>query len=379
MVGDVVFHLGDCKTGSTSIQRVLAQKAWQADGISMLYSTGGNHIPTAKTLTQKKEFKFRGLRFGQLNRHLTKSRADYAVVSAEHFEFTDPSVLSDAVQTYLPKFAGKIRYIAYVRPHAERLMSSFAEQSKNGQIHHSVEDLHRLYQENGRLFYTPRFEKWRRVFGDMFTVRPMIRDRLYKQDVVTDFFHYLLEGKPFKITNDTAANVSLSLEDLVMIREMRRHIRKNSTGLGKPLQVFGRHFGRVLASQRAVEGTKLRLHKALAEDVVQVYREDAIALDAGFFEGTPMSDMLETAVTKAINKPQSFLARDHYNAREMRRILAVADMMQRLMEADPRFFTQAAKGPKQRVGILGQKPQLPWWWRLHKFVPESILNGFSGR
>ena len=50
MVEEIVFHLGDCKTGTTSIQAVLARGAWTLDGQAgrgIVYPAQVNHIPLA--------------------------------------------------------------------------------------------------------------------------------------------------------------------------------------------------------------------------------------------------------------------------------------------------------------------------------------------
>lgn len=342
MVNDVVFHLGNSKTGSTSIQQILANKEWEAGGISLLYTARINHIPLAKTLSVPEIFNLRRPKFTELNDSLIKSDANYAVISAEHFEFCDPAILQETIKFYLPEFADRIRLIAYVRPHADRLMSSFAERMKKGEFFRTIDALHERMQKGGILFYSPRLEKWRDVFSDRFTVRPMIRDQLYKQDVVEDFFNYLFEGAPFRITGDTNANTSLSLEDLALMREMQRRIRAHNPDLTDLQRTLGWNFSPMLTANSA-PGVKPWLHKELAKNVVETYRDDAARLDAEFFDGTPMSDALNGAVDKARDAPQSVLAKDHYNDREIQHINAFADLVLRFMETTPNAFRKAMR------------------------------------
>ena len=353
MVNDIIFHIGDHKTGSTSIQLTLAKKAWKAEGegASVLYPANVHHNALASTVFNPKHAKFRKKRFSELNKRLLASNDDYAVVSAEHFEFCDPVVLKRIIKNQLPKFADKIRLIAYVRPHADRLASTFAERVKIGGYYGTIEDMHVRFQKTGFLTYTPRFEKWREVFGDQFTLRPMIRNQLHKEDVVEDFFHYLLEGKPFTITGDTGANASLSIEELSIVHEIHKRIRKSNSKLFEQQQSFGWHFASILAEHSIEKGTKPQLYKALAKDVVRVYRKDAEQLDAAFFDGTPMTDALNGAVDKAVSRTQSLLAEDYCGTAELHRIHAFGDLLQRIMEADPQFFTYSMRPPEQREGM----------------------------
>ena len=64
MVQQLVFHIGDCKTGTTSVQAVLAQDAWK--GGSLCYPARVNHIPVAKTLTAESERPFEAKRFSSV-------------------------------------------------------------------------------------------------------------------------------------------------------------------------------------------------------------------------------------------------------------------------------------------------------------------------
>ncbi|WP_158971832.1 hypothetical protein [Chachezhania sediminis] len=354
MIEELVFHLGDCKTGTTSLQLTLAENGWEAPGRSIAYTAKVNHIPLAKTLTVEREKRFAKPRWTGVRRAFHASEAQQGVISAEHFEFVAPEALDAALKQYMPRLAKTARLIAYVRPHADRLVSTFSERVKKGNFSGQMEDMHRRLKAQGMLYYTPRFEKWRQVFGDRFTLHPMVRDQLYKGDVVEDFFHYLFRSEDFRITRSDATNSSLSLEDLAMMREIQERIASNNPGINPAQQALGWNIAPMLAGLEATTRTKLALHRHLAERVAETYADDAAALDAAFFEGTPMSDALAAAAGKAIAEPQSVLASDHFSADEVRRLHAIADFLTRIMEADPRYFTRAARPPEHR-----NKPIVP--------------------
>ena len=321
MVKEIVIHLGDCKTGTTSIQAVLAAEAWETDLGDITYTARFNHIPLAKSLSTASEIPHQEARFSKLREALDESDAAFGVISAEHFEFVDPSLVMAALEQHLPEYLDRVRLVAYERPHADRLVSTFAERSKKGSFQKPLAAMHDKLIEDGLLFYTPRFEKWRDLFGARFTLRAFARDQLYQGDVVQDFFHYLLGGKEFRLTMPSDQNNSLSVEDIAMMRSLHWHLRKMDGDYRQIQHAFGWYMSDLLgAAPYPGGGTKPRLHKALADRVVDTYRADAAALDAAFFDGTPMSDALAVAPEKAVDKPQSFQARAHFKAREMRQL-----------------------------------------------------------
>jgi hypothetical protein len=358
MVKEIVIHLGDCKTGTTSIQAVLAAGAWELPGGDaggdIVYPARFNHIPLAKTLSVGDEKKFQTKRFAKVCRAFDESDATHGVISAEHFEFVDPALLKAAIEQHLPDYADRVRLVAYVRPHADRLVSTFAERSKKGSFMKSLEAMHDKLIADGLLFYTPRFEKWRAAFGDRFTLRPFVRDQLYQGDVVQDFFRHVVGGDGFTITRPSDQNNSLSVEDIAMMRALHRHLRKLGGDYRQLQHAFGWYMSDLLgAVPYPGGGTRPRLHKTLADQVVEVYREDAAALDAMFFEGTTMADALAAAPSKAVKKPQSFQARSHFAAPALRQIEVWAQLLHRMMAADPAHFAWAVRTPETRSVLPG--------------------------
>lgn len=351
MVREIVFHLGDCKTGTTAIQSVLASGKIECEK-SICYPTRFNHIPLARTLSDPQERPFQKKRFAKLRRAFDQSDADIGVVSAEHFEFVDPDEIKRAIDQYLPEYADKIRLIAYVRPHAERLVSTFAERSKKGQTKKTMEFMHeRLLAEN-RLFYTPRFSRLLELFGDQFTLRPFIRSHLQDGDVVTDFLHMVFRGSAFKLPTPTKSNESLSVRDIALMRYLQNKIQnlsKDKANARDAQRALGWYMSELLASLRQEDAERPRLYRELAEKMVDTYAGDAALLDDLFFEGTPMSDALEQAPQKALDHPQSFRAVDHLTEAELRQTDAWAVLMARMIDADSQHFAWALRPEEQRA------------------------------
>lgn len=366
MVRELVFHLGDCKTGSTSIQTVLARGGWHSTERSLFYPAMFNHIPLAKTLTQKAGGDDR--QWAQVARRLSRDKADVGVISAEHFEFVDPGKLARQLERHFGAWEGRIRLISYVRPHAERFLSTFAERSKLGGRGKSMEQVLNQVERDGRFHYLPRVTRWRETFGGAFTVRPFLRDRLKDGDVVRDFFDYVFEGREVGFTDVTDQNESLSVEDLTILREIHRKLKvKKDPEMRNAQEVLGRNLARFLTASAAPNPTRLRLHRALAERIAGIYAEDARAMDATFFEGTPMTDRLGHAVRTAVAEPVSLDPADYHAASTLRLVDAWAGFTGHVMKADPGHFTWACrptefrrdKSPEARVQPkpAGQTPE----------------------
>lgn len=336
MVQDIVFHLGDCKTGTTSIQTVLARGTWEAEGRTLLYSAPFNHIPLAKSL--RKRGIAQNPQVDGLVAALQASDADLAVISAEHFEFVPPKLLHDLVEGPLAPWRDRVRLIAYVRPHAERFLSAFAEGAKKGGLTGDLAATHQALLARRLLFYAPRFAALRDLFGDRFTLRPFLRDQLKDGDVVADFFDFALRGAPVRFTGEAAQNESLSVEDLVLVRLMQAEFRRYGADIREPGKAFGRNFSAILAAAPAQRATKLQLHRALADELAATYADDAAAVDAQFFDAPLLSARLDLARAGALDAPQSLDPEEYHDPGTLRFARANAALYARLMAHDPEGF-----------------------------------------
>ncbi|GGA29644.1 hypothetical protein [Neptunicoccus cionae] len=322
MVKQLVIHLGDRKTGSTAIQDALVAGAIQSPDASIFYPTGNNHIPLAKTLSVKALASQRDQRFGKLAKRIHRSDADIAVISAEHFESVDPAALQEALKEFFPDLLGRVRLLAYVRPHGDRLVSNYAEAIKLGHFDGDLDAYHAMRLEKRPLQYTPRFNRWRETFGSSFTLRPFVRGALVNGDIVADFAEFLLGDTPHQLADSPQSNPSMSLEDLAMMRLLQSRIAAvpNSTKFQVSL---GKTLGTLLAEapEQPANHTKLALHADLAEAVQEAYLADAQALDQAFFAPeTPMKDALLAARSKAVKAPQSIAAEDHLSPEAIRMV-----------------------------------------------------------
>ena len=378
MVDSLVFHIGDHKTGTTSLQYTLAQKSWSCDSVPLCYPSSFNHNPLMGSLRQPAQYKSRPKRFSKLLKDMNQARGGVGVVSAEALENVPPAILRETLESHMPQYAATARVIAYVRPHAERIVSSWAEQVKLGLFTDSLEDFHEHSRATGRFYYHQRFTAWRNIFGDRFTLRPMIRDQLYKDSVVQDFLRYALQTDDFTV-NEIQSNESMSLQDMALMK-MLSAVFQDTQGHAKIQANIGRIMDRILSSlPPRARNTKPKMTKSLIPEVIATYQQDAQKLDADFFEGAPMWTALQNAPQKAVERSASIDPNAHFSPDEQRTIRALAQLITELSASDKAGLRQylqeqvkdgfASAGPKKRRKKQGKRRKKP-----NRFNEDDLLD-----
>ena len=345
MIKELIIHLGDRKTGSTSIQAALASKSWCCASADLIYPSRSNHNSLANAIRGEATGLSLSQRGKLLRRRLLGSDAEFGVISAELFEIVSPRDLSTFLGNYLPELLPRVRLIAYIRPHAERLLSTFAERLKIGERYSSPAQLHRDFLSKNLLKYAPRMRQWRNAFGDKIMFKPFIRAMFNEQDVVSDFFSFLFRDHHFTLDgNFRPRNQSLCLEDLVMLRMVHSILRQRfgSELNNSTLKVFGRRMAITLASS-AASGTKPQLHRSLVEDIVSAYSDDAIAVDQEFFTGSPMFSALQQYREKCIEEEQSLNVKDYYSQEAIRHMTCWAEFIGQIMASNQKQFLDNPK------------------------------------
>jgi len=350
MINELIIHLGDTKTGSTSIQKTLIGKGCVSPGKSILYPTKNHHLGLAKTLSTKRRFSERHERFNRIYEAFQNSDADYGIVSAEHFQFVEPEALSEAVETYWPDLAGSLRLVAYVRPHADKMLSAFSERIKLGSRLLSLNSFFDTLSDSDGLDYTPRFEKWRATFGDRFELRPFVRDELYHNDVVSDFYRVVLGSEDFAIKSPVEANPSLTVSQLSLLREVHKGVNiKLGSATGPRMREVRGSLGRLVTDHiqstgLGQDGEKLRMPAALAARFTERYAADAEALDTAFFDKFLMSEALEKMQHKTIDTAQSLDATDYFPTDVISSVQSFAYVLADLVAQNPNKFKKMISG-----------------------------------
>lgn len=341
----LIFHIGDKKTGSTSIQQALLRNMWVCKTCRLEYLIDADapyHHHLAWLMTQpQKTVEIRSL-FGRLSRRIRKSDADVGIVSSELFREVPPSVLRQAIDRFLPQYADQVEILIYIRPHADRLLSLYGQEVKLGSFLGFPYDYYELTLKRGDFRYFDLLHQWQKTFGDQLTVRPMVKEHLFAGGVVSDFLHSVLAGAPFELAELANANPSLSAQELSLIRRFHLNLAEELAGCQSQALKTARmrtgerlaeHFSAIVTP--AMPTDPLRLDRALASRVLDSYAQDATQIDAAWFQGAPMQRALEKTVEMAPLRVAPLVARSHFPPITLRLLKIWARLAGEMIRHDP--------------------------------------------
>lgn len=335
----LLFHIGDHKAGSTTIQNAFARKEVVLENGSILYPARLSHnylVGHFKTYAEEGHVLpgrpgHPGL--GGIAERMVAESPDFTVISGEEFEGSDPGTVQQGLNDLWLPHTTDYSVICYLRPHAARILSSFSETTKIGIFSGNVERYFERSLASKRFFYSPRIAKWSDLFGTHFSLRPMVRSELAGGSLLQDFVEtgFGPEAK-IRIETQTPANESLCLEDLLVLKLVQDRIkgrdRKLRSAMGWEMAPA---FSAIARTGKP--GTKLMLHKSLAERIRTSYLEDAQEIDTRFFGGKDiMRAELTRAVDEALPVEQSFDPVDYFNEEALRGIRMLAEQIDRMLD-----------------------------------------------
>ncbi len=347
MVAELVIHLGDHKTGTTALQGALTAGAIRIDGAAPFYQGPHHHRLALPLMPRNADLALARERLAEIGRLLDQSSAPTGVLSSEHFEYVAPERLAALIAEVLPQYRDRLRLVAYVRPHVDRFVASFAERTKMGLQTDLMEPFLDRVIDQGMLDYAPRFARWRRVFGSGFTLRPYLRDALVQGDVVSDFAAWLAQGRAWHLQDPFLGNESLSLADLSVLRMLQLQ----AAALPLPRSArggMGWNLAEIMAATPDPGRVRLGIERRLAEQIVTRFAGDAAALDATYFSGGPMTRALQAAPERALAAAQSLAPGDCLTPAALRIADSAGGLLLRVAAADPARFAQAVRSPDKR-------------------------------
>jgi hypothetical protein len=316
----LVLHIGDPKTGTSSIQRAL--QLGLVEGKPAKVSGFINHINSANAISFARQFTPVGgghKEMAQVDRWIRKENSDVLIISSEFFSLSDPELVKRYLDERYPGFAGKIRVIAYVRPHAHRALSAFTERTKAGYTLSDFDKWLGHFLRSGALYYTPRFLKWRAAFGENFVLRPYIHTHIRERDVVTDFFSEALGAGNFSLGCSINENQKISLKALSGLSAFNRGM--SGTGI-----VAKQRIPMSLMISRFIKAgpgaTAPRMGADHIARIIRACRQDAQQLDREFFQEPLFMQELKKARNDAFEDSLDLSPERHYS-------LAEQDLMHR--------------------------------------------------
>lgn len=339
MIKDLVVHIGDPKTGTSSIQKALQQGACHCDSKVIVPQRELNASALANSLNpnrgeEQKRVRARERLFTQKAEWARENDGDIGVISAEFFAGVAPQDLDAALKEYLPDYAERVRIIAYVRPHAARALSGYAQRLKTGSYVGSLDEFVKRLPKVHLVRYAPRFGAWQDYYGDRFTLRPFVRGEMYEGDVVPDFFREVLEGRAFTLDELPSTNESLALEELTVLQRLQARFIEQ--GVPKFLRLaLGAALGRAFAAQTQRYRGKLKLDRANAQVLHEAFLEDARELDRRFFGKELMEGELGRALKTAVPEPSRMDIQSFYTSEQLALLDRIADALAALVRDRP--------------------------------------------
>ena len=367
MAKKLLLHVGDPKTGSSSIQRILYERRFDCSSVRLDYPDVVTSLKLARSLlstanTGQAEEQFRLYSFW-----LENSTADVAVISAEQFSTVNPARLEEACREHFQANIETMSVLAYAKPHMGRFISAYSQRVKVGQFGRSVERLYEEMAQTATLHMHKRFSRWRAAFGEAFRVRPMVRGELFRGDVVADFLNVALEGADFTIEGNTEANVSLPVEALAGLRMVHAALRKAEVDSGTR-QAIGDRINTLVTATPKLKGTKLVLDRALAERFVREFSEDAKAMDQDFLGSPIMVTALDAALSGASAEPVPIEASAYFRRRDLMRLRKLSGDLAELLREHPHVWERAHRRDK------GRKPHLLGDEKLSREGPKVVAT-----
>jgi hypothetical protein len=351
MIKNLVIHLGDTKTGSTAIQSVLRSGEFVTpNGQTVCYPGKSlNHNRLPKALSKGENAERQANLFKLIAEEFRASDADFGLISAELFQTVDPLKLKHIIESEMADLCERMRLISYVRPHAERLVSTYSERAKFGLVSGDMRSHLRTMDRTKRLHYAPRFAAWRQTFGDKFHLKFFQRDHLLNGDIVEDFFSWMFNQSGTEIHATQQPNASLTIGQIALLRRFYNLMPKppKNGGSGKmPADV-----SRALVAQFRVTGLgadmgRVTIPEKLATRLKQKYESDAQALDAEFFDGTPMLDALNVIPSKLIGTNSQFEASSCFSQDVLQAFDTMAQISIALMGDDAKELRARAKNAR---------------------------------
>ncbi|MAP95580.1 MAG: hypothetical protein CMK07_11575 [Ponticaulis sp.] len=286
----VIIHAGMHKTGSSSIQRTLAEAKltdhtyapWEKPNHSSLFQ-----LLFRDPVEDYRGFKIEGLtranllakRTEWLTRNtatLEENAAKTIVYSGEDLSSRHDFGITEKFAAYLRQFTQNIEVICYVRPPVSFMASTLQQNVKSN-------NLSRLNPNKLWPYYRDRLEKFDRIFGaNNVRLVKFEKSGLTNGDAVTDFLTWIgINPSDINILN---TNESLSLETLALVFAQR----KLTDGLAKGFKGAGRANRIAVRALSETGNTPIALAPEFYERVLKRNRQDLAWIDQRM--GTSMMD-----------------------------------------------------------------------------------------
>lgn len=350
----LVLHIGDPKTGTSSIQRALQDKSVRCDTRNILPWIKMNARNLAFDLVSEDEEKSRQ-KAARVRKWIDSSKADYAVISSEFMARADPEKLKIVLEHHLPEYIETARVIAYVRPHASRFLAAYIQRTKTGHYFGDFDSFHDDVNRDNplTLHYSRRFGHWNKVFDGRFTLRPFIRSELQDGDAVSDFYSVLLGDEPFDVSDRIEENVAVTTRSLSGMRLLHQHL-KNQKIDPTSRSLLGTAIANYFIPMGDIVGQKPKLDRTTAERIIATYRDDAQRLDDAFFSRPMMTEALDASIRDTVDDPLNLDVDRYFSAAEVADMESLSAAIVRSYRTCPKIWALHHRA-RTRKHVLGPR------------------------
>lgn len=285
-VDNLIVHVGDIKSATTSVQVALAAGRMPVTEDRLFYPTRGLNHNYLEPLFRAGH----GIDHPEIhwlrNQMIQSGSRKICILSGERLSVLPPDKLQIAIETTFGDLVETYTVLHYIRPHIDRLLSAYSERIKIGAERRSLHDFLLETAESGRFQQHKRLLRWRSVFGDRYHLHAILPETLISGDAVVDFFHTILGSVPEGWQPPVPTNESLSATGLAQVARMQEQLEAEPAALRHALGYeFAWLYG--LESDATISG-KIGMTADVAAYVCDSYQADAKALDQDMFGGSEL-------------------------------------------------------------------------------------------
>lgn len=275
-------HIGRPKTGTTAIQKYLAEHREELMGQRVLYPNCMifddahhllpialledipdviQHIPKIKLSELKHDF----------DQEVERLKPDVIILSSEFFSLMTPPARLECRETLKDFFSGyTVKIISYFREQVSYLESSYSQEVRNYGMSRDIrfDEFCSEYLKRKVNDYNYSIQQWENVFGSENTIgRAFERSQLVNEDAVEDLLYCVGVDTQTLPQVDGIKNPAMSHYRIELVNRIVR---------SRGFTFFRKHIYNAIANTGAVESEQVRysfLSQQEADDITLMYRE----------------------------------------------------------------------------------------------------------